>query len=163
MPPKDSIIARRTRLVKAPSTLLFQEFSSLGGKKGWLYLNWAWALRGWFDGLIGGVGMRRSQPPSLDLKPGDIIDFWVVEEVISGEMLRLKAEMKLPGDGWLEFIAEPVDLDSSQLSQTAYFVPRGFGGLLYWYLLLPIHGLIFTGLACKLARLAEEVNHRATG
>ena len=87
---------------------------------------------------------------------GDAVDFWRVEAVEPNRLLRLRAEMKVPGRAWLEFRVEPIDASTSRLSQTAFFAPRGLTGLLYWYILYPIHTVIFSGLAKKLGRMVEK-------
>ena len=87
---------------------------------------------------------------------GDAVDFWRVEAVEPNRLLRLRAEMKVPGRAWLEFRVEPIDTSTSRLSQTAFFAPRGLTGLLYWYILYPIHTVIFSGLAKKLGRMVEK-------
>jgi hypothetical protein len=101
--------------------------------------------------------MRRRRRDMQDLRVGDAVDFWRVEAVEPNRPLRLHAEMKEPGRVWLEFRVQPIDGGASRLSQTAFFAPRGLTGLLYWYLLYPIHAVIFSGVAKKLAPLAEEV------
>jgi hypothetical protein len=88
--------------------------------------------------------------------PGDALDWWRVETLERGRLIRLRAEMRLPGRGWLEFKVDPVGTSSSRLLQTAYFQPRGLAGLLYWYLLYPIHRLIFAGMIREIARRAER-------
>jgi len=118
-------------------------------------MNWAWRVRGLADRLLGGVGLRRGRRDPQDVRVGDAVDFWRVEAVEPNHLLRLRAEMKVPGRAWLEFRVEPIDASTSKLSQTAFFAPRGLAGLLYWYLLYPVHSLIFSGLAKKLALLAE--------
>jgi hypothetical protein len=118
-------------------------------------MNWAWRIRGFFDRLLGGVGLRRGRRDPHELRVGDAVDFWRVEAVTPNQLLRLRAEMKVPGRAWLEFRVEPIDASTSRLSQTAFFAPRGLTGLLYWYLLYPVHGFIFSGLAKNLARCAE--------
>jgi hypothetical protein len=102
------------------------------------------------------VGLRRGRRNPEEVRVGDAVDFWRVEAVEPDRLLRLRAEMKMPGRAWLEFKIEPVDAATSRLFQTAFFAPRGLSGLLYWYVLYPIHALVFSGLAAKLARLAEE-------
>lgn len=149
------ILERRQRLVRAPASTVFRVFSALGGETGWLCLDWAWAVRGWLDRLCGGVGLRRGRRDPQEVRVGDAVDFWRVEAVEPNRLLRLRAEMKLPGRAWLEFKAEPVSSASSRLAQTAFFAPRGLAGLLYWYLLYPVHALIFSGMARALARRAE--------
>jgi uncharacterized protein YbjT (DUF2867 family) len=150
------ILERRQRLVRAPAASVFRTFTSLGGATGWLCMNWAWKIRGAMDRLFGGVGLRRGRRSPEEVRVGDAVDFWRVEAVEPDRLLRLRAEMKVPGRAWLEFRVEPVDSQTSHLFQTAYFAPRGLGGLLYWYILYPIHAFIFSGLAARLARLAER-------
>jgi len=145
------ICERHQRIVAASPAQLYETFISLGGEQGWLSMNWAWRLRGWFDWLVGGVGMRRGRPGGNKLRAGDTIDFWRVETVEAGQLLRLKAEMKVPGAAWLQFEAEPDDGKKSRLIQTAYFAPLGLAGLFYWYLLYPVHKLIFNRLISKIA------------
>ena len=136
---------------------MYRAFSRLGGTTGWLYLDWAWRLRGLLDRLLGGVGLRRRRRDPQEVRAGDAVDFWRVEAVEPNRLLRLRAEMKVPGRAWLELKVEPIDAGISRLSQSAFFAPRGLTGLLYWYLLYPIHAVMFSGLAKKLAFLAEEV------
>jgi hypothetical protein len=103
------------------------------------------------------VGLRRGRRDPQEVRVGDAVDFWRVEAVEPDRLLRLRAEMKVPGRAWLEFKVEPIDAGTSRLFQTAFFAPRGLAGLLYWYFLYPIHAVIFNGLAKKLALLAEGV------
>jgi hypothetical protein len=170
---RDGMIIEQRRLsVQAPSEAVYNAFASLGGEQGWLYANWAWHLRGAVDRLLGGVGLRRGRRHPRELRPGDALDFWRVEAVEPGRLLRLRAEMKLPGDAWLQYEALPQADDRTLLVQTAFFAPKGLLGLLYWYVLLPAHRFIFTGLLHSVARLAREYaqkptynhrNHRQTG
>jgi hypothetical protein len=149
-------VARRQREVAAPAAVVYQMFARLGGARGWLYANWLWQLRGFLDYLIGGPGMRRGRAHPDEAHAGDIIDFWQVEDVAPGTLLRLRAQMKVPGPAWLQFEAHPLAQGSTRLIQTASFAPRGILGRLYWYLLYPIHSVIFSGLIRKLARQAED-------
>jgi uncharacterized protein YbjT (DUF2867 family) len=124
---------------------------SIGGESGWYYGNWLWQIRGFMDQMVGGIGLRRGRRSPSDLKPGDALDFWRVLFADKNEgRLLLYAEMKLPGEAWLEF-----KIDHSQqqavLIQTATFRPNGLLGRLYWYLILPFHELIFRKLAQVLA------------
>jgi len=123
-------------------------------------MNWAWRLRGFMDRIIGGVGMRRGRRDPDKLRVGDALDFWRVEHVAPGNLLRLRAEMKLPGNAWLQFETTPLAETESRLTQTAFFASRGLAGLLYWYLLYPIHGLIFSGMIRELVSQAEELAQR---
>jgi len=147
------ILERRQRVVAAPPERVYEAFTSLGGARGWLYMDWAWRLRGALDRLVGGVGMRRGRRDPRELGPGDALDFWRVEAVEPGRLIRLRAEMKVPGRAWLQFEAHGHP-DGTLLGQTAFFAPKGLGGFLYWYLLYPVHALIFSGLARRLAELA---------
>lgn len=149
------ILERRQRLVRAPAAAVYRNFSRLGGANGWLYMNWTWQIRGAMDRLLGGVGLRRGRRNPQEVRVGDAVDFWRVEAVEPDRLLRLRAEMKVPGRAWLGFRIEPVDAGSARLFQTAFFAPRGLSGLLDWYVLYPIHALIFSGLATKLALGAE--------
>jgi uncharacterized protein YbjT (DUF2867 family) len=151
------ILEQRQRTVKATSNAVFRAFTSLGGSSGWLYFNWAWHVRGLMDRLVGGVGMRRGRRHPTDVRAGDALDFWRVEAVEVDKLLRLRAEMKVPGRAWLQFKVEPQEDGSSQLIQTAFFAPKGLFGLLYWYALYPIHSLIFSGMIRKLAERAENM------
>ena len=145
---------RRSRVVKALPATVYTVFSGLGGKRGWLMLDITWKLRGALDRLIGGVGMRRGRRHPDEVRVGDAIDFWRVEAVRPDRLLRLRAEMKVPGKAWLQFEALPLPEDQTQLVQTAFFDPKGLFGLLYWYLLYPIHAIIFAGMVRKIAERA---------
>ncbi len=152
------ILERRQRLVRAPAAAVYRTFSRLGGETGWLCMDWAWTIRGFMDRLLGGVGVRRGRRDPEEVRVGDAVDFWRVEIVEPDRLLRLRAEMKVPGRAWLQFEVEPVDAGTSRLAQTAYFAPRGLAGLVYWYLLYPIHAVIFSGLARRIAARAEKLD-----
>ena len=124
----------------------------IGGKTGWYYMDWAWKIRGFIDILFGGVGLRRGRTDSNNIHRGDSLDFWrvLVADRHQGRLL-LYAEMKVPGEAWLEFNVDHEN-GGGILTQTATFRPRGILGRLYWYILLPFHKLIFTGMARQLAR-----------
>jgi len=147
------IIERRQRAVAAGTQSVYRSFERLGGERGWLYLDWAWQLRGLVDRLCGGVGMRRGRRDPEALRVGDPLDFWRVEAVEPGRLIRLRAEMRVPGRAWLEFKALPQPDGRTLLTQTAFFEPKGLFGLLYWYALYPVHALIFSGL---IRRLCEQ-------
>lgn len=116
---------------------------AIGGKAGWYYANWLWELRGILDQLIGGVGMRRGRRSDTDISAGDVLDFWRVLIASKEEKrLLLYAEMKLPGEAWLEFKIN----ENNVLTQTATFRPLGLSGRIYWYTVLPFHGIIFEGM-----------------
>jgi len=157
----------RQRPVAASPAAVFAAFTSLGGEKGWLTFGWAWALRGLLDQLVGGPGLRRGRRHPTDLLVGESLDFWRVERVerpsdANGHtgLLRLRAEMKVPGKAWLQFETRPEDGSADVprracVTQTALFEPKGLPGLLYWYALYPVHMLIFSAMAKALARDAE--------
>lgn len=124
---------------------------SLGGRKGWPSMNWAWKLRGWMDRLLGGTGIRRGRRHPSELNAGDALDFWrvVLSDPVSrpdSARLILAAEMKMPGEAWLQF-----EITEDQLIQTATFRPRGLFGRAYWYAVLPLHWILFPRMARKLA------------
>jgi uncharacterized protein YbjT (DUF2867 family) len=123
----------------------FRPIERIGGNQGYYYGNFLWHLRGTLDLLCGGVGFRRGRRDQQNLKEGDVVDFWRVEEIKPPFLLRLKAEMKLPGRAWLEFYVEPTD-KGSKISQRAVFDPAGIFGIAYWYLLYPLHHLVFNGM-----------------
>lgn len=145
----------RTRLVDAPPESVFRAFTSLGGERGWLTWNWAWRLRGLMDKLVGGPGLRRGRRNPKDLIPGDAVDFWRVEAVDHPRLLRLRAEMRLPGRAWLEWGAEDVE-GQTLLTQVAIFEPFGFWGWAYWQAMYLFHARIFGGLIRGIARMAVE-------
>lgn len=148
-------VERRERLVQAPPQAVFRAVAGLGGDRGWLVWNWAWHLRGSLDRLVGGVGFRRGRRHPEQLRVGDAVDFWRVEDLVPGRSLRLRAEMKLPGQAWLQFDILPHAEGTTRLMQTAFFAPRGLVGLAYWYALYPFHRVIFSDLIRALARQAE--------
>jgi len=120
---------------------------SLGGSVGWYYGNWLWQIRGIMDKFAGGVGLRRGRTNPNTINVGDSIDFWCVLYADKEEgRLLLFAEMKLPGEAWLEF-----KMVNNQLIQTATFRPLGVAGRLYWYAVFPFHGFIFNGMLKRLA------------
>ena len=129
---------------------VFAVFTGLGGNRGWLYMNWAWEIRGFVDRLFGGVGVRRGRRDPDVLRVGDALDFWRVEEVDPGHLLRLRAEMKVPGKAWLQFRATPRPDGTTLLTQTAFFAPKGLFGWAYWYALYPVHKLIFSGVIARI-------------
>jgi len=152
------ITEARQRLVNADVSSVFRVFAGLGGERGWLYANWLWFLSGVLDRLVGGVGFRRGRRHPDELYVGEALDFWRVEKVEPNHLLRLRAEMKVPGLAWLEFQVNEQSDGTSRLSQTALFVPHGLLGLLYWYILYPIHAAIFSGLINAIAKRAAAMN-----
>lgn len=132
---------------------LFGAFSRIGGSVGYYTYNWAWRLRGFLDTLVGGVGLRRGRRHPQEIRLHDTVDFWRVSAITSGEFLQLSADMRLPGEAWLEWRTTDSD-GKTQLEQTAYFRPRGLAGRLYWYAVLPFHQLIFGKMARKISEAA---------
>lgn len=131
----------------------FAPVRRIGGDQGWYFATWIWYLRGLVDLLLGGVGMRRGRRHPTDLRPGDPLDFWRVEAYEENRLLSLRAEMKLPGQAWLQFEVEPAE-KGSWITQTAVFQPLGLGGLLYWYGLYPVHWVIFRRMLKEIAKRA---------
>ncbi len=151
------IIERRRRSVVAPIQSVFRVCTGIGAERGWYFANWSWRLRGMLDRLLGGAGLRRGRRHPDDLRVGDALDFWRVEALETDRMVRLRAEMKLPGKAWLQFeVGESKD-GTTRLDQTAVFSPTGVAGLLYWYALYPFHAWIFRGLIKSIARRAERM------
>ena len=141
----------RSRKLADPQAALGRIWS-IGGKTGWYYGNWLWEIRGFLDQLVGGVGMRRGRRSETDIVTGDALDFWRVLLADKTERrLFLYAEMKLPGEAWLEFRIDDRDV----LTQTATFRPLGVLGRLYWYAVLPFHGFIFNGMISRIASAAH--------
>ena len=150
------IVERRRLAVSAPAGQVYRVCAGIGAARGWYFANWAWSLRGMLDRLLGGAGLRRGRRHPDELRVGDALDFWRVEAVEPGLTVRLRSEMKQPGDAWLQFEIRKGDDGSAWLDQTAIFAPRGLMGLLYWYALYPIHTWIFRGMIRAIARRAEE-------
>jgi uncharacterized protein YbjT (DUF2867 family) len=149
-----------TRLVDARSTALectpaeaFTPIRRLGGRVGWYHANLLWRIRGALDLLLGGPGLRRGRRDPERLVPGDTLDFWRVEAIEPDHLLRLSAEMRLPGRAWLQFEVTG-EGDRTMLHQTAIFDPVGLVGQLYWYLLWPLHQYVFGGMLRAIARAA---------
>ena len=140
-------LAREVRSihVNASPDDVFRVFSSLGGEHGWLTWNWAWRVRGLMDQLLGGPGLRRGRRHPWELLSGEVVDFWRVEALEPPNLLRLRAEAKLPGQAWLQWEAI-AERGGTRLTQTAAFAPHGLLGALYWYSLYPFHRLIFTDM-----------------
>jgi len=149
------LVDSRSAQVPHPPLQAFKPIRRIGGGTGWYYANWLWRLRGFLDLLVGGAGMRRGRRDPERLEPGDTVDFWRVEAIEPDRLLRLSAEMKLPGRAWLQFEVEG-DESGSTIRQTSIFDPIGLIGLLYWYLLYPLHSRVFAGLLLGIVRAAER-------
>ncbi len=150
------LIEQRRMTVKAPPKIVYDTFTGLGGDLGWPPYTWLWQIRGAIDRLLGGVGMRRGRRHPNILLEGEALDFWRVESIQSNRLLRLRAEMKLPGRGWLQYEVKSNSDGLSELVQTAYFAPKGLSGLIYWYGIYPIHRFIFLRTIESVAQMAEQ-------
>jgi uncharacterized protein YbjT (DUF2867 family) len=147
------LVDSRATRVGVPPAAAFAPIRRIGGRTGWYYAEWLWDLRGFLDLLAGGVGDRRARRDPEDLRVGDTLDWWRVEAYEPNRLLRLWAEMKVPGRAWLEFEVTP-DGDGSIVRQTALFDPVGLAGLAYWWLVYPLHQLVFRGMLRAIAREA---------
>jgi uncharacterized protein YbjT (DUF2867 family) len=152
------LLDRRRRRVRAEPARVFEAICSLGGEEGWPAGNALWQLRGLMDRMVGGVGMRRGRRHPRELRVGEPLDFWRVEALEYPRLLRLRAEMKLPGHAWLQFEVRPGPGGGSRVEQTAFFDPGGILGHLYWYAVLPLHRFVFPGLITALKKQAEAAN-----
>ncbi len=117
---------------------VFNSVCSIGGEHGWFRYDWLWEIRGFFDKLAGGVGLNRGRRSQTELRIGDSLDFWKVVDVVPNKRVLLFAQMIVPGKAWLEF-----RIENGQLIQSAYFIPKGVWGRLYWYMLVPLHSFVF--------------------
>ncbi|MFE1851761.1 SDR family oxidoreductase [Streptomyces sp. NPDC059489] len=147
---------RRELTVDASSEALWRVIEGIGGDNGWYSFPLAWAVRGWLDRLVGGVGLRRGRRDAQRLRVGDSLDFWRVEEIEPGHLLRLRAEMRLPGLAWLEMYAERDDDGRTRYRQRALFHPHGLLGQAYWWSVSPFHAVVFGGMARNIARAAAR-------
>ena len=138
----------------APPEQLFRTVRGIGGSRGWYAADFLWGIRGFLDQVVGGSGRRRGRRDPDDLRVGETLDFWRVEALEEGRLLRLRAEMRLPGAAWLEWRVDPDGEGGSRLHQRARFHPRGLWGLAYWYAMLPFHALIFRRMAQRLCDAA---------
>jgi uncharacterized protein YbjT (DUF2867 family) len=148
------IVDSRSVSLKCSSREAFSTVERIGGLTGWYFADWMWKLRGFIDLLAGGVGLRRGRPHPERLITGDTVDFWRVEACEPDRLLRLVAEMKLPGRAWLQFEVEGGAFGST-LRQSAIFDPIGLFGLLYWYALYPAHAIVFAGMLHAIAKTAN--------
>ncbi|WP_410098784.1 SDR family oxidoreductase [Streptomyces sp. STR69] len=142
--------------VDASPQALWKVIEGVGGDNGWYSLPLAWAVRGWMDRFVGGVGLRRGRRDAERLRVGDSLDFWRVEEIEPGHLLRLRAEMRLPGLAWLEMYAETDADGRTRYRQRALFHPRGLLGHLYWWSVSPFHAVVFGGMARNITRAAAK-------
>jgi hypothetical protein len=145
----------RERTVQAPPAALWRIVVGVGGETGWYSFPLAWSVRGWLDTLAGGVGLRRGRRDPHELHVGEALDFWRVEELEPGRLLRLRAEMLLPGRAWLEMRISD-DPAGSRYHQRAVFLPHGLSGHLYWLAISPFHSVVFGGMARNVTLAAER-------
>jgi uncharacterized protein YbjT (DUF2867 family) len=148
------LVDQRHLKFRSDAEIVKNNIWEIGGERGWYFWNWAWEFRGFLDKMVGGVGLRRGRRSPTDLKAGNALDFWrvILSNKDNGRLI-LYAEMKLPGEAWLEF---NVNNKENSFYQKATFRPNGILGRLYWYLLLPAHLLIFNGMAKKIITNQEE-------
>jgi len=141
---------RDVRVIHTPDSVeeCWARIEAIGGENGYSTASWAWELRGLMDKVVGGVGLRRGRRDPKLLRIGDAVDFWRVEELIRPKLLRLRAEMKMPGLAWLEFAVEPdAETGGSVVTQVALYAPKGLLGHAYWWAVWPMHGLVFPSMA----------------
>lgn len=151
-------VDERSRNSVASPEAMWRIVEGIGGDNGWYSFPMAWAARGWIDKLVGGVGLRRGRRDPDHLQTGEAVDFWRVETIEPGRFLRLRAEMKLPGLAWLEMRVTPLDGGGSRYNQRAVFFPKGLTGRLYWFSIVPLHGIVFNGMANRIRAAAERLS-----
>lgn len=153
---------KRAQVVDASPEALWRVIEGIGGENGWYSLPLAWNVRGWLDRLSGGVGLRRGRRDAARLRVGDSLDFWRVEEIEPGKLLRLRAEMRLPGLAWLELRSGRDRQGRTVYLQRALFHPHGLAGHTYWAGVAPFHGLVFGGMARNIAKAAAREGRGGT-
>lgn len=157
-------VDERERTTLASRDEVWNVLSSLGGTTGWYGFEWLWRLRGRIDSVFGGVGMRRGRRDQHVLRVGDPLDFWRIADVKDKETLLLRAEMRVPGQAWLEFrlsdaaatAGTGAGSTATHVVQRAIFRPRGLAGRLYWWVLIPFHAIIFPGMLRNALAYAEK-------
>lgn len=149
---------RRGLTMDASPEALWRIIEGIGGENGWYSFPLAWAVRGWLDRLAGGVGLRRGRRDAERLRVGDSLDFWRVEAIEPGRLLRLRAEMRLPGLAWLEMSVDRDGQGRTRYRQRALFHPRGLLGHAYWWSVAPFHSLVFGGMARNIAGAADRAS-----
>lgn len=147
----------------ASPAALWEVIESIGGEHGWYSFPLAWSVRGWADRVLGGVGLRRGRRDPRHLHVGEALDWWRVEQLDRPRSLRLRAEMRLPGHGWLELSSVPSEDGGAVYRQRAIFEPHGLAGHLYWRLLAPFHGVIFGGMARNITTAAARQDDAEAG
>ncbi len=145
-------------VLEAPADRVWPVIQGIGGEKGWYYGGVSWIIRGALDRLVGGVGLRRGRRHPVELFTGDALDFWRVVKVEAPKVLRLVAEMRLPGEAVLEFELSPLEGGRTELKQHSRFLPRGLFGIMYWYMFYPFHQRLFKGMLSAIAKEAGVLN-----
>jgi uncharacterized protein YbjT (DUF2867 family) len=148
-------VDERSRVVDAEPARLWRVITGIGGLRGWYSWRFGWWTRGVLDRIVGGPGLRRGRRHPDTLAVGDPLDWWRVEEIEDGRLLRLRAEMRLPGLAWLELVVDATG-DRTVFRQRALFHPHGLPGVLYWWAIKPFHGVVFGGMQRNIARPAES-------
>jgi uncharacterized protein YbjT (DUF2867 family) len=149
------VVSSRVIRVRRPQAAAFDPIRRIGGHNGWYASDWFWKARGLLDTLRGGVGLRRGRRDPVDLRVDDTIDFWRVERLEPDRLLRLAAEMKIPGRLWLQFEVSANGAPGTEIRQTTIFDPAGYLGLTYWYLFAPIHHVVFSRMLRGVAHAAD--------
>ena len=157
------LVDSRSVVVDVPAPAAFRPIQLIGGETGWYRGGALWRVRGLLDVLVGGPGLRRGRRDPVNLRVGDTLDFWRVEAFEPDRLLRLRAEMKVPGRAWLQFEVSPSDGGRTRIAQTAIFDPNGLFGLVYWYVLWPFHGFIFGGMLRELVAAATVQSRHTDG
>jgi hypothetical protein len=150
-------VDERERTVDASTDALWRVIEGIGGERGWYSFPLAWRVRGVLDRFSGGPGLRRGRRHPDDLYVGESLDWWRVEEVDEPRLLRLRAEMRLPGHAWLELEVRTDTDGATVFAQRALFHPRGLAGQLYWWSVWPFHGVVFGEMQRNIARAAERL------
>lgn len=151
----------REKNTVASAESVWSVIEAIGGDNGWYSMPLAWSVRGWMDKIAGGVGLVRGRRSKTKLQLNDVVDWWRVEDILPGRFLLLRAEMKVPGRAWLEFRVEPSADGTTLYRQRAIFFPRGLAGRLYWFAVLPFHGVIFSSMANRIAIAAETAKQES--
>jgi hypothetical protein len=159
VPPAALFTQESQGIVSAPPDRVWRVIESIGADLGWYAWPVGWVARGLADHLFGGPGVRLTRPERANLQPGDVVDWWVVEAVEQGGLLRLRAQTRLPGVAWLDLAvgSGPYD-ETSVLRLTTSFLPQGLAGRLYWLSILPAHGVVFGGLRRQISRRASRLS-----
>jgi hypothetical protein len=153
----DLFVDDRSTVVSAPGRDLWQVIARIGGTSGWYSWPFAWTVRGIIDRVVGGPGLRRGRRDPAGVRVGDAVDWWRVEDVVDGRLLRLRAEMRLPGRAWLDLAVEYDDRGATVYRQRAVFAPRGLWGRVYWWSVVPFHGIVFGAMQRNVAARAEAL------